>query len=352
VVTSLLARAAARARRSAALWRDALASPPPPALFALLGEAAAAHAGAGAAGGASAGAGAGHPRSLQLAAARLLDEAAAAAAPPRVAVRASSLGPGTGRGVFAARDLRIGEALTLYPGALFTSPTVPALEGAALDVPAPPPPAPLPADESFTAARPDGVLIDALALASDAGLAALLAARGGLAAEAAVGHILQHGAPNAACVPVDLNVLEGSAGGIVPAPGARGSRARRELPFAFSPADDAAAVLPWRLVPRLPYFHAEAGGVETSPLPPLPPFADPGRKRALVLPVLLIVAAADVKEGTELFIDYALAPKGEPPAWYRHTTVSERWRRFESVKARVEELRGMARAALEEERGA
>ncbi len=262
-----------------------------------------------------------------------------------MAVRASSLGPGTGRGVFAARDLRIGEALAFYPGALHTVLCVPAIEGAALDVPAPPPPAPLPADESYTAARPDGVLVDALALASDEGLASLLASRGGLAAGIAVGHIVQHGAPNAACVPLDLNVLEGSAGGVLPAPGPRGSRARREMPFDFAPEDDAAAVLPWRLVPRLPYFHAEAArGPLSSPLPPLAPFADPARRRALVLPILLIVATADVKEGSEIFIDYALAPKGEPPSWYKSATVSERWRRFEAVKSRVEELKRSGQA--------
>jgi hypothetical protein len=277
-----------------------------------------------------------------------------------VAVRASSLGPATGRGVFALRDLRIGEALTLYPGALHTSPSVPAIDGAALDAPLPTPPAAaaLPLDESYTAMRPDGVLVDAAAVADEAGLARLLASRNGLPAPAACGHILQHGAtPNAACVPIDINVLEGHAGGLMPAPGPRGSRARRALPFAFGASrrlrgiggndnsdeddnsnnKDAAAVLPWRLVSRLPYWHVEEGPL-SGPLPPLPPSAvDGARRRAVVVPALLIVAAADVRAGEELFIDYALAPLGDPPAWYRAVPVAERWRVYEAVKARAEE---------------
>ena len=188
--------------------------------------------------------------------------------------------------------------------------------------------------------RPDGVLCDAAAVARDDDLARLLAARGGLPVAAACGHIVQHcpprRAPNALCVPIDVNVLEGHAGGLLAAPGPRGSRARRALPFIFGSADDGAEVLAWHLAQRLPYWHAEAGGgPQSGALPPRPPFADGSLRRALVMPALVIVAAAEVRAEEELFFDYALAPKGAPPAWFSSLPVALRWRTYDTVAKHV-----------------
>ena len=140
-------------------------------------------------------------------------------------------------------------------------------------------------------------------------------------------------------MPVDLNVLEAHAGGLLAAPGPRGSRARRELPFAFGSADDCAEVLAWPLAQRLPYWDAEAGGPLSGALPPLLPFADRGHRRALVMPALVIVAAAELRADEELFFDYALAPKGAPPAWFSPVPAALRWRAFNAVAQHVASLR-------------
>jgi len=374
-LASSISRLAARAKHSADLVVDSLRAPTPLALHSALAACARAR-------------GAAPPRAapgstmrpFQAAAAALLEPGARA----RVAVAPSSLGAGSGRGVFAAEPLEPGDAITLYPGAIYTRATAPAPDGAAfLDAPAAPVAAPAainaahllapPEGSAYVAVRWDGVMVDALRVARAAAHAALARARG-LRAELCAGHVVQHpparAAPNCASVPVDFFLVEGHEGGLV-ARAARGARAgargaaergaepgaaggdaelaARMAPFFARGYGDApgaqhedALLLPWRLHGRLPYWHAETAAPLSGALPPLPPAllgagvgAGARLRRALAVPALLLVAVRSVARGEELFQDYALWPDepGGWPQWYSRVSVERRWEVLRGVQA-------------------
>ena len=258
-------------------------------------------------------------------------------------VKPSSI-PGSGNGVFANRSFATGETLTLYPGCIYSSLSVPSLETSAFDsvretdhsllLP--------PAESAYAALRYDGVHIDALNVANiDVLKSACSNHFNGLKLSSALGHIIQHCGnviPNSITIPVDFFVLEGHEGGLITPNDiddetARatffvppyGSRGRRSID---------AQILPWSFLGKLPYWRAESSTFSGA-LPKLDEnnVEETGkrRRRACVIPALMVVAAQNINKGDELFQDYALS--GETtPAWYIHVTSDMRWELHSALK--------------------
>lgn len=263
---------------------------------------------------------------------------------PNLVVQTSSI-TGSGNGVVASRSFAIGDVLTLYPGCIYSHLSVPLLESSVFDSVRETDPALLlpPVESAYAALRFDGVNIDALDLSDKDFLQSACSSHfDGLSPSSALGHIIQHCGdsiiPNSVTIPVDFFVLEGHEGGLVtpsdvddeaaratffiPPYGGRGKRANDAI------------ILPWLLINRLPYWRAEASKKFSGPLPVLDGndmISKKKKKRACLVPGLMVVAAQPINKGDELFQDYALSTENPPP-WYQHVTSDTRWKLYGSIK--------------------
>ena len=261
-------------------------------------------------------------------------------------VKKSSI-PDSGNGVFAQRKFQAGDALTLYPGCIYTHLSMPTLETSVYDTLRETDSSLLlpPSTSAYTAFRYDGVHIDALDLAEYTSLSsACLNHFNGLAKSSALGHIIQHCGgnriPNSITLPIDFFILEEHLGGIVvpndvdktaqetffvPPYGGRGKKANDTY------------ILPWKYHLKLPYWRAESNKKFSGPLPIMMEKDDViQRKRACVIPGLIVIAAQTINRGDELFQDYALSTK-ESPKWYEPVSSETRWRLFNNLQTELQQ---------------
>ena len=335
-------------RAEASLVLDMRKRPPHAALFEALAAIAArrrraAAASSTAAAATAAAAAAAFPGEFQRQFAEVLEEEE-----PRVRVAPSRI-PASGQGVFAARALRCGEVAALYPGAIYAGLDLPALASPGYDSFRAAEPLLPPSGSEYLLIRGDSTKMDAGPVASGAGLAALVA-RCGVAA--ASGHLVQHPcagtSPNIVDVSLDVPVFERHPGGLASDGAAAARAAAAAGGNAAPPFADDAFILPWRLLPRVPLWWAEAApGADAILSGALPPIthsdvadammnredADASR-RACLLPAVILVATRDVAAGEELYLDYAFWG-ADQPSWYAPVPHETRWATYDAVVAQA-----------------